>query len=163
YIAMEYIPGRTLREVLARARDVMQVPPIWFSLRACTRVCDAVEYLHKEGVLHHDISPENVMIAYSGSTKLIDFGAAGPVRTRHSGDWIVGKFRYVAPERLEGGLPDRRADVYALGVLLYELTTGMRPYDGDERAVLRAILRGRPDDPLLHNPALPVELGELIL
>jgi serine/threonine-protein kinase len=163
YIAMEYIEGHTLREILLRAHEEQQLPPLWFSLRAFVRVCDAVEYLHSHGVLHHDISPENVMVSYIGATKLIDFGAAEPPLTRPRGDSIVGKFRYVAPERIEGGIPDGRADVYALGVLLYELTTGVRPFDGDEVAVVRAILRGGPDDPRVHNPALPRPLADLIL
>src|SRR5262249_59841772 len=78
YMAMEYIPGRTLRDVLLRTQELAQLPPLWFSLRTWLMVCDAVEYLHSAGVLHHDISPENVMIAYTGATKVIDFGAAEP-------------------------------------------------------------------------------------
>ncbi len=163
FMAMEYVPGPTLRDVLGGARDLRQLPPLWFVLRVLAPVCDALHYLHQCGILHHDLSPENIMVSSAGGAKLIDFGAADSTGTQARDGSIVGKCRYVAPERIENLQPDARSDVYSLGVILYEMATGVKPFDGDDPRVLLDVLRGSPPDPREHNPALSDQMTAIIL
>ncbi len=169
FICMEYLPGRTMREVHRRLRDQQQLAPLPFVAGVVARVCDAVQHMHDfvgddlHGLLHNDLSPENVMITFTGATKVIDLGAAAPTGTPPLGKSIVGKFCYLAPERISGRETDRRSDVYSLGVVLYELATGARPFDGDDASVIAQIVRGGPPDPRRRNPALPEDVARIIL
>jgi serine/threonine protein kinase len=136
-------------------------------LRLLTETARALGYGHTLteggsplGFAHRDVSPENIMVSIDGTAKLIDFGAAvtracpPPPRT------FVGKYRYLAPERLRGADGDARADVYSLGIVLYEYVTGRRPYDGPH--IKNLILEGAAPDPCRLVPTLPRRLGGLI-
>jgi serine/threonine-protein kinase len=129
YIAMEYVPGRTLRELLSErgrlgARE---------SLDIMTGVLAGLAAAHEAGFAHRDVKPENVLLTANGGVKVADFGlarsVAGAVQTK--GGMIIGTAAYLAPEQVAGGVSDARTDVYAAGVMLFELLTGTQPHTGE--------------------------------
>ncbi len=157
FIAMEYIAGRTLRQVHRALKKNRRVPPPWFVLQVASSACDGLHHAHTMrnedgrvlGLVHRDVNPENIMVAFTGETKVVDFGiskaSTGTSKTRTG--VLKGKHAYMAPEQIEGAVggagPDARSDVYAMGVVLYELLGGKRPYrEANDLALMRAILAG---------------------
>jgi serine/threonine protein kinase len=170
YIVMEYVAGRSLRQIRRRLRAVGKQFPPRLLLRAIVDICRALRYAHElpdgsgsSGFIHGDISPENIMVSRGGTTKLIDFGAAHIDALPRPTGKFIGKYRYVSPERLGGGVGDRRSDIYSLGVILYEFLTGVRPFEGDNREIVAQVRRGRPRDPREIVPALHPDLVAIIL
>jgi eukaryotic-like serine/threonine-protein kinase len=170
FIAMEYIDGLTLRQIGQRVQELGQVFPQRLLLTVAIDICRGLHTAHelrdRGGLVHfvhRDVSPENIMVSRTGVTKLIDFGAAATLRIPPNTARFVGKFRYVAPERIEGRAEDRRGDVYSLGVILYEYLTGVRPFEGDDLAMVSRILEGRPRSPVELVPALEPELCRIVL
>jgi serine/threonine protein kinase len=170
FIAMEFVPGVTLRfahkRLLARGERL----PLAAALHVMIDVCEALHAVHELadacgplGLVHRDLSPDNVILSTSGAAKLIDFGAARATHRTPIPSAFVGKYRYAAPERIRRGDEDRRADVYSAGVILYECLTGVRPFDGSEREIVEAMRRGRGCDPRAHAPSLPAPLAEAVL
>jgi len=133
YLVMEYIKGRTLREVLEE-RNGQSLPPDE-ALRIARQVCDALAYCHEQGVFHRDIKPENIMIQDDGNIKIIDFGVAlleGARRVTWRGlTGTVGTPDYMSPEQLKGERGMAGSDIYAVGVILYEMLCGRTPFDGE--------------------------------
>ncbi len=140
YMALEHVDGKDLRKVAARVRD-RQVPlPVTFVLYTMGRVLDALAYAHRKKdddgedlkLVHRDISPQNILISYEGEVKVIDFGLAksrlSAAKTNPS--IILGKFLYMSPEQARHQPVDRRSDLYAVGLCLYELICGKNPFDG---------------------------------
>lgn len=140
YMALEHVDGKDLRKVAARVRD-RQVPlPLTFILYVMGRVLDALAYAHRKKdddgedlkLVHRDISPQNILISYEGEVKVIDFGLAksrlSAAKTNPS--IILGKFLYMSPEQARHQPVDRRSDLYAVGLCLYELICGKNPFDG---------------------------------
>jgi serine/threonine-protein kinase len=131
YLVMELVPGHTLRDVI---RTDSPMPPAQ-ALALLEPVVSALAAAHRAGVVHRDIKPENVLIADDGRVKVADFGLAKAVTTdtRHTatGGVLIGTVSYLAPELVVDGTSDARADVYAVGVVLYELLTGSRPHEGE--------------------------------
>jgi eukaryotic-like serine/threonine-protein kinase len=159
YLALELIPGRDLWTVLAEREAIL---PLHASLRLCRNILEALDYAHRHGVIHRDLKPENVMVRDAQfNICLTDFGLAF-----HSGTGeipcvasIAGSAYYLAPEVIRGQRADARSDLYALGVLLYELTTGQLPfYDEDPMAVMSQHLNDPPPQPTWLNPELPAAL-----
>src|SRR5262249_38685017 len=151
FIAMEYIDGPTLRLLLARARDLRS--PISLALAARIISCAAEGLAHAHdfrdpatdeplNLIHRDVSPDNILIGRSGAVKLVDFGIAKARGQSHhtQAGTVKGKVAYMAPEQLRGEPLDRRVDLYALGVVLYELCTGRMPFEGGTGA--RKVLAG---------------------
>lgn len=173
FMAMEYVSGRTLRQVLQYClRGGAGHLPMWALLEVALQACDAVGYIHAYhnsageplGLVHRDVSPENLMVSYGGAVKLIDFGVAKvfEVAGRASSE-LAGKPRYMAPEQALGLDLDGRADLFSLGVVLYECATGRRPYTGkDAGEILEAVVKGRVRPALTRNPNLAPELVALI-
>jgi serine/threonine protein kinase len=162
YIVMELMPGGTLRQRLTGSPM-----PINEALRLAGRVADALEAAHRQRILHLDIKPENVLFDDHNEPKLSDFGIARALgddgQHRHDGK-IVGTAAYLAPEVVAGEPVDARADVYALGVMLYEMLTGQRPFSGatpEQQAAQR--LMTTPTPPQQVNPAIPARLGEIVM
>jgi serine/threonine protein kinase len=147
-LAMEHVAGEPLHHILrtARARG-WQIPP-WFSLRVAWECCRGLECAHDQGVIHCDLSPSNVMVAFTGVTKILDFGVAHSTARGPTADRLKGKFSYMAPERIRSLATDRRTDIYALGVMLYLLFTGQLPFQAaSDQALLHDIVHVRPVPP----------------
>jgi serine/threonine-protein kinase len=154
FVAMEYVRGVTLRAWMSESREPPEIVAI------ATQIAEGLSVLHASGVIHRDLKPENVMLAAQGGTKLVDFGLARQVTLAHdepSLDWeahgidaatftaCLGTPGYMAPEHCRGQPVDVRADVFALGVILYEFVTGQRPFRGTTLpAVMRATLEEAP-------------------
>ncbi|GGW31954.1 Stk1 family PASTA domain-containing Ser/Thr kinase [Streptomyces xantholiticus] len=160
YLAMEYVEGCTLRDVL-RERGALQPRA---ALDILEPVLAALGAAHRAGFVHRDMKPENVLIGDDGRVKVADFGlvrAVGSV-TNTSGT-VLGTVSYLAPEQIEYGTADTRADVYACGVVLYEMLTGGKPHGGDTPAqVLFRHLNADVPAPSALFPGLAVELDELV-
>ena len=156
YLVMEYVDGQTVRRVLQEAvhRDVLV--PLDVSLTIATSVAAGLHHAHERGVIHRDVSPSNVLAGYDGAVKLIDFGIAKAEDrwTRTEVGFIKGKAGYMAPEQVRGYEVDHRTDVFALGILLYELTTRRRAYPA---SVAEDQLRMFSQQRLIAPPALAVE------
>ncbi|MEV5926088.1 Stk1 family PASTA domain-containing Ser/Thr kinase [Streptomyces cellulosae] len=133
YLAMEYIPGCTLRDVL-RERGALQARA---ALDILEPVLAALGAAHRAGFVHRDMKPENVLIGDDGRVKVADFGLVRSVDTvTNSTGTVLGTVSYLAPEQIEHGTADPRVDVYACGILLYEMLTGEKPHDGDSPAIV---------------------------
>jgi serine/threonine protein kinase len=169
YIVMEHVAGRSMRQIRRRLRATKKPFPRRLLLRTIVDVCRALGYAHDLeepsgwlGFVHGDISPENVMVARGGMTKLIDFGAAHINALSRPAGKFIGKYRYVSPERLGGGVGDRRSDIYSLGVILYEFLTGVRPYEGEDHEIIAQVRAGKPRDAAEMVPDLPADLVAII-
>jgi Tol biopolymer transport system component len=160
YMALEYVDGGSLAERLQGGRPL---DPAW-AIRTAEQVASALDCAHRQGIVHRDVKPSNILLAQDGRVVLTDFGIArgkGLVRVTATGD-AVGTPAYMAPEQIRGLEPDARADVYALGVVVYEMLTGRVPFGGDTAAVMYAHI-SQPPPPLRRwNPALPARLERVV-
>ncbi|GHD97926.1 Stk1 family PASTA domain-containing Ser/Thr kinase [Streptomyces alanosinicus] len=160
YLAMEYIAGCTLRDVL-RERGALQPRA---TLDILEPVLAALGAAHRAGFVHRDMKPENVLIGDDGRVKVADFGLVRSVDTVTSTtDAVLGTVSYLAPEQVEHGTADPRVDVYACGVVLYEMLTGEKPHSGDSPAqVLYKHIHEDVPPPSARVPGLPYPLDELV-
>lgn len=160
YLAMEYVAGCTLRDVL-RERGALQARA---ALDILEPVLAALGAAHRAGFVHRDMKPENVLIGDDGRVKVADFGLVRSVDTVTSTTGaVLGTVSYLAPEQIERGTADPRVDVYACGVVLYEMLTGAKPHSGDSPAqVLYQHLHADVPPPSALVPGLPYELDELV-
>ncbi|MER6205035.1 Stk1 family PASTA domain-containing Ser/Thr kinase [Streptomyces sp. NPDC001642] len=160
YLAMEYVAGCTLRDVL-RERGALQPRA---ALDILEPVLAALGAAHRAGFVHRDMKPENVLIGDDGRVKVADFGLVRSVDTVTSTTGsVLGTVSYLAPEQIEGGNADPRVDVYASGVVLYEMLTGRKPHEGDSAAiVLYKHLHEDVPPPSAEVPGLAYELDELV-
>jgi len=131
FIAMEWVEGRSLRSVLDAEGKLDKDR----AFRIALGVCDALEYLHSKGVVHRDLKPENIMLSASDEVKLLDFGVAAKKGARRLtfGKWsrIMGTADYISPEQVKGKRGDNRSDIYALGVIMFEMLTGGVLFEAD--------------------------------
>ncbi|MFJ4976419.1 Stk1 family PASTA domain-containing Ser/Thr kinase [Streptomyces coeruleorubidus] len=160
YLAMEYIAGCTLRDVL-RERGALQPRA---ALDILEPVLAALGAAHRAGFVHRDMKPENVLIGDDGRVKVADFGLVRAVDTvTNTTGTVLGTVSYLAPEQIENGTADPRVDVYACGVMLYEMLTGDKPHDGDSPAViLYKHLHEDVPPPSAAVPGLAYELDEMV-
>jgi serine/threonine-protein kinase len=126
YIAMEYIEGQTLHELLSQHRSL----PVEKVIDIVRQVCAALDYAHAHGVIHRDIKPANIMLAANGAVKVMDFGIAKTGGTMTATGQVLGTPNYMSPEQVKGKPIDGRSDLFGVGVLLYEMLTGEKPFDG---------------------------------
>ena len=177
FLTMELVEGETVAALVARQRlDLAGL------LRIASAVADAVGYAHDHGVLHRDLKPANLMVTREGRVKVLDFGLAkllapaddgdaspastasttsGPLTERHA---AVGTPHYMSPEQAEGGVLDQRTDIFSLGVVLYELAAGERPFKGGSAtSVLASVLRDTPRPLGELNPAMPRALAGIVM
>jgi eukaryotic-like serine/threonine-protein kinase len=155
YMVMEWVDGRLLRKILDEEH---KLPPER-AVQLAVRILDALEYIHSRGVAHRDLKPENVMVDNSDNIKLIDFGIAASAKSRRLTfaklSQTMGTPDYISPEQVKGKRGDARSDLYALGVMLYEMLTGKVPFSGDNAFVIM-------NDRLLNNPMPPREVDPSI-
>jgi serine/threonine-protein kinase len=162
FMVMEYIPGDSLATILARSVAIEALTAAdW-----CSQVLDAVEHAHQKGVVHRDIKPANLVLTPDGEVKVLDFGVArvlGTARQTRAGG-IVGTVAYMSPEQVQGKDVDGRTDVYAVGIVLYEMLTGRLPFDAaDEFTLMRAQVEQIPDPPSRWRPTVPPWLDAAVL
>ncbi|MBI5955741.1 MAG: serine/threonine protein kinase, partial [Chloroflexi bacterium] len=161
YIAMKYVPGGTLKDRLGKLLD-----PLW-TARLITQIAEALDYAHKRGVIHRDVKPANVLLTEEGWPLLSDFGIAkmleGTAYATQSGA-VLGTPQYMSPEQGQGQKVDKRADIYALGVILFEMLTGRVPFDADTPAavIIKHIMSPLPM-PREVNPDLSEGMERVIL
>ncbi|MGH9782912.1 MAG: serine/threonine-protein kinase, partial [Terriglobia bacterium] len=161
YIVMEYIEGRTLESFLT---DPALPPLSWTeSLQLIQQVAEALDYAHTREIVHRDIKPANILVTPDGQPKITDFGIA---KLRKSDftvpGQILGTLAYLAPEQLQGIPVDGRADLFSLGVILYWLLTGRRPFEGDTNTVLYQVACLEPPPVTDVNPELPAEVNRVV-
>ena len=174
YMALEYVNGQSLRVLLDRlAANRYSLPPE-LGIFILTEVTAGLAYAHDRrdaqgrplNIVHRDVSPQNILVAYDGRVKLIDFGiakAAGKI-TRTQAGMIKGKVGYMSPEQISGKDVDRRADIFALGICLWEALTGKRLYDGpNEIVVMNRIRTDSVSPPSAENPQLPRGVDPIVL
>jgi serine/threonine-protein kinase len=165
YIAMDYLKGRTLAQVLRCVRPL----PMADALQIASTICEALDYMHRPdiNVIHRDLKPDNIMICNDGTVRLMDFGIAkAELRaiTLGPGTSAMGTPDYMAPEQVMGHRADARTDIYSLGAILYEMTTGRPPFGGDSvYAIMNARVVGDPVAPRSINPEISPEVEEIIL
>ncbi|RBY75889.1 Stk1 family PASTA domain-containing Ser/Thr kinase [Blastococcus sp. TF02-09] len=164
YIVMEYVEGETLRDVLRREGHLS--PERAMTLAA--DICGALDFSHRNGIVHRDVKPGNVMITPQGTVKVMDFGIARAVSdsaaTMTSTAAVIGTAQYLSPEQARGESVDARSDVYSLGCMLYELATGAPPFTGDSPvSVAYQHVREDPRLPSSINPEIPPELDAILL
>src|SRR3989454_1470185 len=158
FISMEFVEGESLRRVLNRFNALSARQGIKFA----QQICDGLREAHAQGIMHRDIKPENLMIDSAGNVKLMDFGLAHLVAERSTG--TVGTPAYMAPEQAQGAQVDQRADIYALGLVLFEIFTGSAPFTADTpiEVALKQI-REAPPNPRDIEQAIPEHIERAIL
>ena len=174
FIAMEYIDGPTLRLLLARARDLQAPISLALAARIVSSAAEGLAYAHdfRDQVtgeplhlVHRDVSPDNILVGRSGAVKLVDFGIAKARGQSHhtQAGTVKGKVAYMAPEQLRGEPLDLRVDLYALGVVLYELCTGRMPHEAtSDASMVRAVLYEPPIPAVRRVPTLPPPLQAIL-
>ncbi|MCS6946115.1 MAG: HEAT repeat domain-containing protein, partial [Steroidobacteraceae bacterium] len=162
-ISMEYFPSHTLGSEIVNEKPLELKRAVNFGIDICTGMAVA----HQVGIVHRDLKPANVLINDEGLLKIVDFGVAaaqreGDTQLTKTG-YVIGSPKYMAPEQILGKRVDQRADIYAIGVILYEMLTGVPPYSkGDHMSVMYQHVQGRARPPKELNPNLPDGLSELV-
>lgn len=155
YMVMEWVEGRLLRHILTEQKKL----PIERAVKIALGICDALAYIHSHGIVHRDLKPENIMVDSEDRIKIIDFGIAGQAGARRLTfaklSQVMGTPDYISPEQVKGKRGDARSDIYALGVMLYEMLTGKVPFQGPNPFAIM-------NDRLLNNPVPPREIDSAI-
>lgn len=163
YMVMEWCDGRLLRNIL----DEQGPLPQDRAIRIAIEVLDALNYIHANGVVHRDLKPENIMVDADDKIKLIDFGIAGDTAARRltyaNFTATLGTPNYISPEQVKGKRGDGRSDIFAMGVILYEMLSGKLPFSGPSPlAAMNDRLLNHPLPPSVANPAISPQLQEVI-
>ncbi len=170
FIAMEYVPGVTLGELARELRGAGQAVPFAVAAHACAQALRGLQYAHERtddagrplGIIHRDVSADNVLVSVDGAVKLSDFGIAKATALSHTTHGVVkGKFAYMSPEQLRAERLDARSDLYGMGVVLYQLLAGRLPIEAASDSLL--IQRVLADPPAPLPPEVPAPLAELAL
>jgi serine/threonine protein kinase len=161
-LVLEFVEGQTLENLLKQGRPLLET-----GIDYIRQTLEALSYAHQGGVIHRDVSPANLMVTENGLVKLMDFGVAkslGDLRLTDGGS-MIGSLYYMSPEQVKGSTdPDPRADIYSAGAILYEIVTGKRPFDYEDRfSLMVAQVEEQPRLPSLIDPELPAELDDIIL
>jgi len=174
YIAMEYLDGRSLSEIQEQAQTRGHLVPLGLAARILADACGGLDWAHNArdgagqplGIVHRDFTPANIFVTFDGRVKVLDFGIAKSqaVASHTEPGALKGKYVYMSPEMVAGRPIDRRADLFAAGVMLYELITGRLPFVGNSvRAVLSSIALARPIPPRNLDPSIPPDLETMAL
>ncbi|MBT2486352.1 MULTISPECIES: Stk1 family PASTA domain-containing Ser/Thr kinase [unclassified Microbacterium] len=161
YLVMEYLPGITLRELM-REQKRLTIPQ---TITIMDAILAGLSAAHRAGIVHRDVKPENVLLAEDGRIKIGDFGLArATTANTATGQQLLGTIAYLAPELVTRGTADARSDIYALGIMLYEMLVGEQPYKGEQpmQIAFQHATESVPR-PSVRNPAVPEQLDELVL
>ncbi len=162
YIVMEYINGITLKDYIEQQRVLTWKETVHFT----SQILRALKHAHSKGIVHRDIKPQNIMLMENGDIKVTDFGIASvsgydPATV---GNQAIGSVHYISPEQARGSRTDERADLYSLGVMMYEMLTGRVPFDGGDAVSVAVMhLQADPRNPRQVNPAIPEGLEEITM
>jgi hypothetical protein len=161
FIAMEYLEGESLEKIIARKPAL----PLATKLGYIVQTCRALDYAHRRGVIHRDVKPANIVVTRDGIVKVVDFGIARlAATTKTQTGTLLGTLAYMAPEQLRGQNADARCDIWAMGVVLYELIAYQRPFSGENHAaLLLSILQNEPPSMRQFVPECPVALERIVL
>jgi serine/threonine-protein kinase len=174
YIALEFVDGKDLRKVATKCKERGHTLPLGLALFVMVRVLDALAYAHRKkgegdkdlNLVHRDVSPQNVLISYEGEVKVIDFGLAKSSLQsgRTNPSMILGKFFYMAPEQAKHTGVDKRSDLYAVGICLYELIAGKNPFEGLPQVELISAVANPKIEPLaMAMPGVPPAIEALVM
>ena len=162
YMVMEWCDGRLLRQILDEGKLSQDR-----AIRIAISVLEALEYIHQNGVVHRDLKPENIMVDAEDNVKLIDFGIAGDAGARRltyaNFTATLGTADYISPEQIKGKRGDGRSDIYALGIILYEMLTGKQPFSGSSPLeAMNDRLLNHPTPPSVADPSISPQLQEVL-
>ena len=162
YIIMEYIDGITLKEYIEEEKILSWKDTVHFVIQ----ILRALQHAHDRGVVHRDIKPQNIMMFTDGTIKVMDFGIAKFAREegKTATDQAIGSVHYISPEQAKGDVTDERSDIYSVGVMLYEMLTGKKPFDSDNPVSIAVMhMHDIPERPKAVNANIPDGLEEIIL
>jgi serine/threonine protein kinase len=162
FITMEYISGEDLKRTLMRIGQLSPGKTIFIA----KQICSGLTAAHNMGVIHRDLKPQNIMLDQEGNVRIMDFGIARSIQAKGLTETgiIIGTPEYISPEQLDELELDQRSDIYSLGVILYEMLTGIIPFEGN--TPLNVVLKHKtqiPKDPIEINPQIPLELKKVVL
>jgi len=163
YMVMEWVEGRLLRQILNEPGNLSPERAV----RIALGICDVLDYVHQQGIVHRDLKPDNIMVDDQDRVKLIDFGIAAKAGSRRLTftklSQVMGTAEYISPEQVKGKRGDARSDLYALGVMLYEMLTGRPPFAGENPFVtMNERLLNYPAPPREIEPAISEQLQEIV-
>lgn len=162
YFVMEYVNGKTLKELIVEKGKLNYAVAISISIQ----IAKALECAHKNNIIHRDVKPQNILVTESGIVKVTDFGIAksSTSATITNTTTIMGSAHYLSPEQAKGTFIDSRSDIYSLGIVLYEMVTGVLPFDGESPVTIALKhIQAEPTEPKKYNPSIPESLNNLII
>lgn len=162
YIIMEYVEGRTLKEYI----DEQKMLPWQEAVNYAIQICDALKHAHKNGIIHRDIKPHNIIMTNDGVLKVTDFGIACATtkNTVKVGGNAIGSVHYLSPEQARGGITDAKSDIYSLGIVMYEMLTGKVPFEGDSHvSIAIKHIQQKAVSPKEYNIAVPLAIEAIVM
>ncbi|MBQ8997757.1 MAG: Stk1 family PASTA domain-containing Ser/Thr kinase [Clostridium sp.] len=162
YFVMEYVDGKTLKELIVENGKLNYTVAISIAIQ----IAKALECAHRNNIIHRDVKPQNILVTESGLVKVTDFGIAksSTSATITNTTTIMGSAHYLSPEQAKGTFIDLRSDIYSLGIVLYEMVTGILPFDGESPVTIALKhIQSEPIEPKKHNPSIPDSLNNLIM
>jgi serine/threonine protein kinase len=158
FLVMEFVSGRNLEQLLAHSPIPFASAAVW-----AADLASALSSAHRAGIIHGDVTPSNIRVTEDDKVKLVDFGVARFASQVSSSDRVLGTPAYLSPEQIEGRKQDGRSDLFSLGIVLYEMITGVRPFGGNSLGeVCAQILTANPIPPSQLNPTLPAAFDRII-
>ena len=158
FLVMEFVSGQNLEQLLARSPIPFAKAAVW-----AADIASALSYAHGTGIIHGDVKPSNIRVTEHDKVKLVDFGVARFASQVSGSDRVLGTPAYLSPEQIEGGKQDGRSDLFSLGIVLYEMITGVRPFAGNSLGeVCAQILTASPIPPSKRNPNVPAAFDRIL-